>query len=142
MNNDKDNIEMDDVDLGESTLVWDGSGKYPSVGSECEFFAHGFNVDYEWGVFHGTLVSGGLIIEHKARDNSSMSYCQPFDPESTTFRPIETPEQKAEREIEEAAIHLWGLVKCAADADWCNASLSVRDKMKKAVEVTGFRAPL
>lgn len=140
MNNDKDNIELDDIDLGESALVWDGVGKYPPVGSECE-------CNYpKPGWYHikymGIGMDGMHVVSYKGGDIDKWG-------SMIEFRPIETPEQKETREIDEAAEHLHDIGNSAYFGDkaqdvspkWSDAPNDVKRMWIEISKTTGFRKP-
>jgi hypothetical protein len=114
---------------------WDGEG-LPPVGAECEFqYPEG---RWNAGYYHGKTKSGKLnlyIIEYKDGEVVTLGGL-------TKFRPIETPEQKEERERLEAGKELYELYM----SNWDTAYISwdgLDNKNKSAflsiVEKTGYR---
>lgn len=82
-----------------SEVEWNGEG-LPPFGAECEFSCEGFwgDTDYHWCRFLGLLTDKSYAIEFHHYTSPDRVTCGCFDPQCTSFRKPETPQQRKERE--------------------------------------------
>ncbi|AUR89480.1 hypothetical protein NVP1123O_51 [Vibrio phage 1.123.O._10N.286.48.F3] len=124
---------------------WNGEG-FPPVGVECVFTPDntmwGFNFveDFTGKVLHYEGEQFVFMIHHQTYklEDSNIVISRTDKGE---FRPIETPEQKAEREIEEACIYLVKKAPNPLGGSWGNFPDSVRENYRWIVKETSFRKP-
>lgn len=119
---------------------WDGEG-LPPAGAECEFLCEGFwgDSEYHWCRFLGLLTDKSYAIEFHHYTSPDKVTCGCFDPQCTSFRKPETPEQREERERLEAAIELthayWGVKTDSKPSD------ELLKAMLRIVDKTDYRKP-
>lgn len=68
--------------------------EFPPIGSEANFECEGWGNGAQWCKFHGKALCGGYIIEFHHDTSPTRTTVDLFDPELTTFKPIQTDEDK------------------------------------------------
>lgn len=81
------------------------AGKLPPIGCECQFSSSGHHDGFKWCIFRGLMSDGGMIIEYRHETAQGRVTCAAFDPETTAFRPTQSPREKAIDEMLPTAIN-------------------------------------
>lgn len=107
----------------------------PPAGCECEYKSEGHHEGFEWCIFHGLMSDKSYIIEYHHHTSPSRTTCCPFDPISTTFRPLKTQEQKDREAFIEKA-------KSVIEAnDYSHRNLTMVISAIEKMFDAGFKAP-